>query len=436
MKQRGKHAQVYWRDRGGARRAYADVRAYSDVGGGREALVAPGEKLATTDATVAQVLLARRIESLENARRGRAVSGLHRTVTLAEFAREHLIAKAKAGRVGEQWLAAAELHLRRAIDVLGAGRDLNTIGVADVCRLAARLQADGMSGGSARHHLNSLSNVYRRAQAEGCVPPGYNPVAGLMEKPTARRVEARWLEVPEAALLLESARSYVPKRADLAVPFAYPLVATFLLTGGRPSEVLGLEAHDVSFDRRTVTFRPNDWRRLKTESSLRSVPLWPQLEEILRAYVFGSDAPPGRLLFPSLRTGHEAMLTDCRKLLDAVAAQVGHAKRTLNLYVFRHTYCAARLQTIDRGAPVSEYTVGRELGHGGSALVRRVYGHLGQVRHRSEVVEYRIEQHAELLRGSAFTTPPVAPRARAADSEKPRERATARRASRFKYGPG
>ena len=66
--------------------------------------------------------------------------------------------------------------------------------------------------------------------------------------------------------------------------------------------------------------------------------------------------------------------------------------------MFRHTYCSARLQTLDQGAPVSVYTVGRELGHGGETLVKRVYGHLGQVRHRSEVVEYRVEQHAEILK--------------------------------------
>lgn len=390
-------ASIYWRRRGGTKRAYADLRAYADVSGAREALIAPGEKLATTDPAVAQVLLARRVEELDAARRGRALHGLTRQATLANFAREHLIAKAKAGKTGEQWLAAAETHLARAIAYLGGGRDLNSVTVADIRGFSTHVMSTGLSGGTARHHLNSLSNLFRRAQAEGYVPAGYNPVGSLMEKPSARRAEARWLEVPQAALLLEGARTYKPKRADIAVPFAYPLLATLLLTGGRPSEVLGLEVDDVSFDRRTVTFRPNTWRRLKTETSFRSVPLWPQLEEVLRAYVFGSDAPPGRLLFPSLRTGREAMITDCRKLLDAIAARVGYQPRELNLYVFRHTYCAARLQTLDRGAPVSEFTAGRELGHGGAALVRRVYGHLGQVRHRSEVVEYRVEQFAQAL---------------------------------------
>ena len=42
--------------------------------------------------------------------------------------------------------------------------------------------------------------------------------------------------------------------------------------------------------------------------------------------------------------------------------------------------CAPRLQTVDYGAPESTYTVARKIGHGGEAMVRRVYGHLGQVR--------------------------------------------------------
>ena len=37
------------------------------------------------------------------------------------------------------------------------------------------------------------------------------------------------------------------------------------------------------------------------------------------------------------------------------------------------------------------------MGHGGESMVRRVYGHLGEVRHRAEVVEYRVEQHVAKL---------------------------------------
>jgi integrase len=105
------------------------------------------------------------------------------------------------------------------------------------------------------------------------------------------------------------------------------------------------------------------------------------------------------------------MLTDFRKLLDAVAIRAGWNEGDIRSRMFRHTYCATRLQTLDAGAPVSIYTVAREMGHGGESMVRRVYGHLGQVRHRSETVEYRVEQHVtklgtrlERLRGIGFGT--------------------------------
>ena len=60
-------------------------------------------------------------------------------------------------------------------------------------------------------------------------------------------------------------------------------------------------------------------------------------------------------------------------------------------------YCAARLQTLDHGQPISVYTVSRELGHTSTDMVQRIYAHLGAVRHRSEVVKYRVEQHEEVL---------------------------------------
>lgn len=64
---------------------------------------------------------------------------------------------------------------------------------------------------------------------------------------------------------------------------------------------------------------------------------------------------------------------------------------------FRHTYCATRLQTLDGGKPVAVYTVSRELGHSSTAMVEGVYSHLGSARHRSDVVEYRVEAFADIL---------------------------------------
>ncbi len=234
------------------------------------------------------------------------------------------------------------------------------------------------------------------------MPLGFNPVAALMDKPAIVRREALWLEVPDAALYLEAARTLpivvTAAGEAMTADLASPLIGTFLLTGGRLAEVLGLELEDVSFDRRTVTFRPNDWRRLKTRTSWRVIPLWPQLEALLRAWVFGPRLEmAGRLLFPSFASGREAPLSETRRLLDRIARRIGWKAGEIRHRIFRHSYTAARLQTLDRGAPVSLYTVSRELGHGSEDMVRRVYSHPGTVRHRAEVVEFRFEQHFERL---------------------------------------
>jgi hypothetical protein len=66
--------------------------------------------------------------------------------------------------------------------------------------------------------------------------------------------------------------------------------------------------------------------------------------------------------------------------------------------MFRQTYCAARLQILDQGRPVSVYTVAQELGHE-SGEGRRVYARLGKVRHRAEAPEFRTEHWFEERNG-------------------------------------
>src|SRR2546426_12763277 len=214
MGRQSKKSRIYWRERGGTRRAYADLRDYADVGGGREALVSEGEKLATAEETTAQVLLARRLEQLDGARRGRALHGETQQVTLAEFAASHLVAKAESQKFTEHWLEVTENCLDRAVEFFGADRDLASITVVDVRRWANHLLAmpngrkGKMSASSVRHHLSCLSNLYKRARAERVVPSGYDPVGDFDEKPSPRRAEAKWLEMPDAAVLLEAARTY------------------------------------------------------------------------------------------------------------------------------------------------------------------------------------------------------------------------------------
>jgi hypothetical protein len=43
------------------------------------------------------------------------------------------------------------------------------------------------------------------------------------------------------------------------------------------------------------------------------------------------------------------------------------------------------------------WSVAEELGHTGTAMIEKTYGHLREVRHRADVVEYRVQQHKAKL---------------------------------------
>jgi len=389
-------SRIYWR--GG--RGWADFRDFADVGGRREALKPDGDDHATDDRAVARVLADRRLAELKQLRRQRAILGESAAATTLEaYAAYHLVQKKRSGRVTDGWLDQAENYLERAVEYFGAQRPLMSITVAHVLDWAEVVKetvrgpgGDPASPGTVRHHLNALSNLYQRAKSENLVAGNYNPVSAIMrgEKPTGRRQEAAFLEQHEAAALMAAARRVKSKRPDIACPFLPELIATLLLTGGRKAEVLGLEVDDVSFERKTVSFSPNQWRRLKTAHSIRTVPLWPQLEAILGPYIMPADRTPrSGLLFPSTnRAGATIMVRDFRKALAVVAKAAKLDTARITPKVFRHTYCAARLQSLDNGQPVSAWTVKTELGHGSLAMVERVYGHLGQTRDRTEGVEY------------------------------------------------
>ena len=144
---------------------------------------------------VATRLAGQRLQELETARRRRAFhDGRAVETQLGAFARLHLIAKKKSGKVHRHsGSRSAELFLNRAVAYFGAERELDTIRVSDVRGWIACLEATiaprakrRLGPGTIRHHLNTLSNLYRRAQEEEVVLPGYNPVVGAHGEADAR----------------------------------------------------------------------------------------------------------------------------------------------------------------------------------------------------------------------------------------------------------
>lgn len=400
--------RLYWkRDR-----AYADFRDYASVGGRLEPLIPAGQHFATKDPDVAAILIASRLKELDALRRGLGIGGvLEQSANrpgLAEYVERHLELKRDEG-TSPRHLQMVVGYLRAAVEHFGADRDLQAIAPRQVNEWLKRLRkrpgrrGQPLTNATTRKYLNALSDLYARAVSDQLVD--HNPARDLYSKskPRPERRRARYWEPDQVAALLESVRTLPhPEpvsgrggggqvRAD-AYPWIYPLIATAALTGARKSELFGLEVDDVSFRYNVIFVRPNEWRDLKTDSSDRRVPLWPQLEAILRAYIAEREQSGGigSLLFPSHRHDDERMLDNIDKQLDTVGARVSIERP--RLHTFRHSYTAARIQTLEHGAPVSLWQVARELGHQSTSMIEKRYGHLAKVTERKEVVEFRQDE--------------------------------------------
>ena len=89
---------------------------------------------------------------------------------LKAFAAKHLVRKVKGGKVTARWLEQTERQLAAAIEFFGENRALDSIDVDHVEKFVEylELRSNGrgstLSLGSQRHYLNSLSNLYKRAQ--------------------------------------------------------------------------------------------------------------------------------------------------------------------------------------------------------------------------------------------------------------------------------
>lgn len=392
--------------RGGKRRYYIDLR---DIGGGREALVPEGQTYATTDELVALDLAGKRIAELEARKRGIYFGELKRTATLGEFAREWLAFRRSfttiEGFTGERTIRRYEQALRNLFSVADQDVRIDQFTKSDAKRaLSSLANLPSRSGGTLKaaslHQVHvTMKQIFEHAKDEGVVPPNHNPWGALAraDRPRLPKTSTTdFLEVYEAAMLLEACERVSGSRLPLK-----ELVATFLLTGGRKAEVLGLEVGDIDLTRKVIHFRANRWRGIKTKER-RTVPLWPQLEEILRPYLARHSHRSG-LLFPSEDSDatRQVMLAAPNKplkLAQAIAAELLGEERGRALMVkkltpraLRPTYCAARLQTLDNGQPIAIWTVRGEMGHSSMKMIEQVYGRLGTIRHRSEVVEYRLD---------------------------------------------
>jgi integrase len=319
-------------------------------------------------------------------------------VGLGPYVQDHLARKRASRTCSVRWLQCVEGHLAAAVAVLGTDTPVAAVEARCIEQVVADLlerpngRGGTLSPSTVAHHLNSLSHLFRRAERDGLVE--CNPVARLLDRPRPQATPTPWLEVPEVTDILRAARDRAPRRQDLAIPFLFELVAVFAYTGIRKSEGLGVTVEDLCLERGVLIIRPNRWRDLKTGESDRVVPLFSELRAILDTYLTGPRAPTGDLLFPSPFGATERPLTNLRRSFGPLPMPVrlaevaGGTPPNLGTRILRHSYCAARLQTLDCGSPISPYTVARELGHRDLSMVLRIYGHLGKIRCRHDEVRF------------------------------------------------
>jgi integrase len=456
LRSKSPEARIYWRTRGGVRRAYLDVRDYRDVADkAQRALILPGESRATSDPVLAAQLAADHLAELEALRHPAPMDAVGAR-TLEAVSLKHLNQKKGLNTVNTAWQAQAAKHLATAADHFGADRLIDTITASEVIDFATHLLTlpNGRGGclgaSTVNQYLNSLSDMFGTAVLLGDGRLD-NPVALLSKRhrPKKARVRALWLEIHEVADMLKWAQRVDKARHHLAIPFLYPLLATYVLTGCRRTEVLGLRREDVDLSAGLIHIRPNGRRVVKTTLSERTLLIPPQLKEILGVFETGEHAPQGDLYFPSLGSGtsKEAMIGDFEKLLDrypmparftrirtdvemayaehqqqtAVAARRRKMERDakargrdalserqeetltklgaqpisrevtqpLRPLLLRHTWCAARLQCVQNGLPIAPFQVAAEMGHADLSMIQKVYGHVQNMPRRGAFVDYR-----------------------------------------------
>jgi hypothetical protein len=217
------NSRIRWRNQGGKRRAYADLRS---IGGGQPALIPPGEKRATTDPEIAEKLLNQLLAKFEKRKKKKVLAAIDPGPDLADFAIHHLEEQAASDDYDTEWLTDSEAYLALAVDYftrwqhastrhpepLPRRRSLASIDVPDVRAFSEWLKSmriNGDAGGlphpgveSSAHSATYSTEQSPRASYRSAAirsPYSSRSSTGRAEKPSGS-VLVNWhffLKVPE-----------------------------------------------------------------------------------------------------------------------------------------------------------------------------------------------------------------------------------------------
>jgi len=257
-------------------------------------------------------------------------------------------------------------------------RALSSLRTEDVDRLIADLEAEGKAAGTVRNVIVPLRKMLADAVRQGLILA--NPAARA-DLPPAQDFVGKEIPVSHTDAIRRALVELAPNDPIRSEPDPF-YVCFFDLavgTGLRLGELRALRWGDVARDRRLIrierAYSRRDLRRPKTDSGVRSVPLFPSVDAALRelsarALERGRYAPD-ELVFGSMRGTPLHPSNFRRRVWDPALRLAGLEAEGYRFHDLRHT-CVSRL--VAAGADVK--LVQAVAGHANPLITLKRYSHL------------------------------------------------------------
>jgi integrase/recombinase XerD len=290
-------------------------------------------------------------------------------------------------------------HLRAFTEVVGSTRNPGSVSTHEIKLHLARWQAEyeeatgrELSAATLRNRITALDCFFSFLLENGALVsddglPVPNPMGPIHRPKVERRING-WLRDDEDLRLMAGTMTTTEKT----------IVYLLRFTGLRVAEAVGLRARDVNLTTDKITVRES-----KTDSGRRTIPIFPGLKPVLRAWLNvleanGLNQPDGYFLCtlnegnskknPGVRTepGRPLAAQFVWKVVKRVGLRnqirIANGKSELSPHALRRTFGS---DLINRGVRLE--VISKLLGHSSTTVTEQHYAELLNETIASEVLE-------------------------------------------------